>query len=145
MRAIHSLYSKRSSIDLFGNHIDTSTGKWTAVDSGIGAGVDSFFEYLVKGAILFQKPELMQMFKVSYRAIEKHLGKGGWYIWATMSHGHVSTPTFSSLETYWPGLLSLVGEFKTALKSITNYHRILKQYGGIPELYNILQVRIQFF
>lgn len=82
------------------------------------------------------------MFKVSYRAIEKHLGKGGWYIWATMSHGHVSTPTFSSLETYWPGLLSLVGEFKTALKSITNYHRILKQYGGIPELYNILQVCI---
>lgn len=140
MRAIHSLYAKRSSIDLVGNHIDTSTGKWTAVDSGIGAGVDSFFEYLVKGGILFQRPELMNMFKVCYRAIEKHLGKGGWYIWATMNQGHVSTPAFSSLETYWPGLLSLIGEFKPALKSITNYHRILKQYGGVPELYNILQV-----
>ncbi|CAL8104104.1 unnamed protein product [Orchesella dallaii] len=139
LRAIHSLYAKRSSIDLFGNHIDTSSGKWTAVDSGIGAGVDSFFEYLVKGGILFQRPELMHMFRVSYHAIEKHLGKGGWYIWATMNQGHVSTPAFSSLETYWPGLLSLIGEFKTALKSITNYHRILKQYGGIPELYNILQ------
>ena len=27
-------------------------------------GVDSFYEYLVKGAALLQRPELMQMFKV---------------------------------------------------------------------------------
>lgn len=46
-----------------GNHIDVQTGDWTAADSGIGAGVDSYFEYLVKGAILLQKPELMQQFK----------------------------------------------------------------------------------
>lgn len=38
-------------------------------------------------------------------------------------------------------MLSLVGEFKSGLKAMTNYHRILKQYGGLPELYNILQVR----
>lgn len=46
-----------------GNHIDVQTGKWTAADAGIGAGVDSYFEYLVKGAILLQKPELMNMFQ----------------------------------------------------------------------------------
>ena len=46
-----------------GNHIDVETGQWTALDSGIGAGVDSYFEYLVKGSILFQYPELMQMFR----------------------------------------------------------------------------------
>ena len=45
-----------------GNHIDVSTGKWTAQDAGIGAGVDSYFEYLVKGAVLFQKPQLMKEF-----------------------------------------------------------------------------------
>ena len=45
-----------------GNHIDVSTGKWTAHDAGIGAGVDSYFEYLVKGAVLFQKPQLMKEF-----------------------------------------------------------------------------------
>ena len=45
-----------------GNHIDVASGKWTAQDAGIGAGVDSYFEYLVKGAILFQKPQLMKEF-----------------------------------------------------------------------------------
>ena len=45
-----------------GNHIDVLTGKWTAVDSGIGAGVDSYFEYLIKGSVLFQYPQLQKMF-----------------------------------------------------------------------------------
>lgn len=45
-----------------GNHIDVLTGKWVAQDSGIGAGVDSYFEYLVKGAILLQDKKLMSMF-----------------------------------------------------------------------------------
>ena len=44
-----------------GNHIDVKTGRWTATDAGIGAGVDSYFEYLAKGAMLFQYPELMDM------------------------------------------------------------------------------------
>jgi len=96
---MHSLYARRSALDLVGNHIDTQSGKWTAVDSGIGAGVDSYFEYLVKGAILFQRPELMQMFRVFYAAIEKHLGKGGWYVWATMGQGHVSATTFQRYAT----------------------------------------------
>jgi len=38
------------------------TGKWKALDAGIGAGVDSYYEYLVKGAILFQIPQLMTQF-----------------------------------------------------------------------------------
>lgn len=37
-------------------------GAWTATDAGIGAGVDSYFEYLAKSAILFQRPELMRQF-----------------------------------------------------------------------------------
>ena len=42
--------------------MDVSTGKWTAVDFGIGGGVDSYFEYLVKGGIMFNIPELIDMF-----------------------------------------------------------------------------------
>lgn len=45
-----------------GNHVDVVTAKWVAQDAGIGAGVDSYFEYLVKGAILLQDEELMSMF-----------------------------------------------------------------------------------
>lgn len=52
-------------LDFFqvGNHVDISTGVWTAVDSGIGAGVDSYYEYLVKGGILLGKKRLLDMFR----------------------------------------------------------------------------------
>lgn len=55
MNALYALFNHRSHLGLFGNHIDTSTGRWTAQDAGIGSGVDSYFEYLVKGSILLQK------------------------------------------------------------------------------------------
>ena len=33
------------------------------MDAGIGAGVDSYFEYLLKGGILFGSPKLVDMFR----------------------------------------------------------------------------------
>ena len=58
VRAIDSLHKTRSTIDLIGNHINTSDGKWTAIDATIGAGVDSFFEYLVKGVNVATRSEI---------------------------------------------------------------------------------------
>ena len=46
-----------------GNHVDVQSSKWTAEDGGIGPGVDSYFEYLLKGAILFDSPRLLGMFE----------------------------------------------------------------------------------
>ena len=46
-----------------GNHINVLNGQWTAQDAGIGAGVDSYLEYLLKGGILFGLPRLIDMFK----------------------------------------------------------------------------------
>lgn len=46
-----------------GNHINVINGQWTAQDAGIGAGVDSYFEYLLKGGVLLGSPRLVNMFK----------------------------------------------------------------------------------
>ena len=46
-----------------GNHIDVQSGEWTSLDAGIGAGIDSYFEYLLKGGILFGSPKLIDMFR----------------------------------------------------------------------------------
>ena len=52
------------------------SGKWTALDAGIGAGVDSYFEYLVKGAALFQYPQLIEQFHGEYpQLIEQFHGE----------------------------------------------------------------------
>lgn len=106
------------------------------VDSGIGAGVDSFYEYLVKGSIMLNRPELMQIFKEAKIAIDKYLSKNDWHIWASMTKGLVTIPVFQSLDAYWPGVLSMVGDIPNAMKSIYNYHSVWKQYGFLPEFYN---------
>ncbi|XP_026326709.1 ER degradation-enhancing alpha-mannosidase-like protein 2 [Hyposmocoma kahamanoa] len=135
--ALKALYHHRSPIGLLGNHIDVMTGRWTAQDAGIGGGVDSYYEYLVKGAILLEKPELMSMFKEARQVIDKYLKKDDWFVWATMLRGHVTLPVFQSLESYYPGLLTLIGESDTAMRIIHNYHSVWKQYGFTPEVYNL--------
>lgn len=102
---------------MYGNHIDVATGRWTAQDAGIGSGVDSFFEYLVKGAILLQKPELMDIFHEARKAIDKYLKRDDWYLWVSMTKGQVTLPVFQSLESFWPGVLSLIGKKGTVQQS----------------------------
>uniref|UniRef100_H2YQP2 alpha-1,2-Mannosidase n=1 Tax=Ciona savignyi TaxID=51511 RepID=H2YQP2_CIOSA len=122
-----------------GNHIDVLTGKWTAIDAGVGAGVDSFFEYLVKGAILLNHPELMDLFKDFLVPIEKYLKHGDWYMWANMNTGAVTMPVHQSLEAFWPGLQSLYGDTENAYKTILNYYQVWYKYGASPEFYSIPQ------
>lgn len=80
-----------------------------------GAGIDSYFEYLVKAAGLLQRPELMAIFKQAWAAIEKHLRHEDWYLWATMTKGYITMAVFQSLEAYWPGVLTLVGTLATLI------------------------------
>lgn len=137
MKALDSLWDRRSPVGLVGNHINVQEGKWTAMDAGIGGGIDSYYEYLVKGAMLFQKPKLIKMFKEYQRVIAKYMKRDDWYFWVSMASGQVTMPIFQSLEAYWPGLLSLVGEIEQALKTLYNYHQVWKQYGFTPEFYDI--------
>uniref|UniRef100_A0A182VPT6 alpha-1,2-Mannosidase n=1 Tax=Anopheles minimus TaxID=112268 RepID=A0A182VPT6_9DIPT len=137
MNALSALYKHRSQIGLYGNHIDVQTGRWIAQDAGIGAGVDSYFEYLVKGSILLEKPALMATFLESKAAIDRYLKREDWYVWVSMSKGQITLPVFQSLEAYWPGLLSLYGNTKEALRVLHNYQSVWRQYGFLPEFYNI--------
>ena len=44
--------------------------------SGVGAGLDSFYEYLFKSYILFGENEDLEMFQDMYRSIMKYIRKG---------------------------------------------------------------------
>ncbi|CAB0044322.1 unnamed protein product [Trichogramma brassicae] len=139
MNAIKALHHYKSNIGLVGNHVDVLTGHWTAQDSGIGAGVDSYFEYLAKGTLLFQDPSLAAIFHELKAAIEKYIRREDWHLWVSMTKGQVTLPVFQSLDAYWPGVLSLFGEVEDAMKSLHNYHKVWKQFGFTPEFYNIPQ------
>jgi len=51
-RAFWAIWTRRSQIDLIGSGIDAETGIWQHAWTGIGAGIDSFFEYAFKSHIL---------------------------------------------------------------------------------------------
>uniref|UniRef100_A0A336LII2 alpha-1,2-Mannosidase n=1 Tax=Culicoides sonorensis TaxID=179676 RepID=A0A336LII2_CULSO len=133
LNALYALFDHRSPIGLFGNHVDIQT----AQDAGIGSGIDSYYEYLVKGAILLNRPELMVMFNEGRKAIDKYLKKDDWFVWVSMNKGQVTLPVFQSLEAFYPGVLSLIGDTNEAMRSLHNYHSVWKQYGFLPEFYNI--------
>ena len=51
-RAFWSVWERKSSIGLVGAGIDVETGLWLSGYTGIGAGIDSFYEYAHKASIL---------------------------------------------------------------------------------------------
>ncbi|KAI2638386.1 glycoside hydrolase family 47 protein [Xylaria nigripes] len=57
-RAFWAVWSRRSNIDLLGAGVDAEEGHWIGGFSGIGAGIDSFFEYALKTHILLSGHEL---------------------------------------------------------------------------------------
>ncbi|KAI1879907.1 hypothetical protein JX265_001528 [Neoarthrinium moseri] len=57
-RAFWAVWSRRSNIGLIGAGVDAEAGHWIGGYSGIGAGIDSFFEYALKTHILLSGHEL---------------------------------------------------------------------------------------
>lgn len=51
-RAFWSVWERKSSIGLVGAGIDAETGLWMSGNTGIGAGIDSFYEYAHKASVL---------------------------------------------------------------------------------------------
>ncbi len=140
MVALDGLWRRRSTIGLVGNHIDVLTGKWTATDSGIGAGVDSYYEYLAKGSVLLGRPELLRQFRAGRAALRRHARRpDDWYFWVSMTAAVVSMPVFQSLEAFWPGVLALVdgADDADAGRAMHNHRKVLKQYGFLPEFFNV--------
>ncbi|XP_077994104.1 ER degradation-enhancing alpha-mannosidase-like protein 2 [Glandiceps talaboti] len=138
LKALEALWKARSEIGLVGNHIDVVSGQWVALDAGIGAGVDSYFEYLVKGSMLLHNPRLLDMFTEYETVLKKYLRHDDWYMWVNMKKGHVTMPIFQSLDAYWPGIQSLLGHIDEAMKTIHNYHQVWRQLGFLPEFYSIV-------
>lgn len=54
-RAFWSIWHRRSALDLIGAGIDAESGNWVSTWTGIGAGIDSFFEYALKSHILLSR------------------------------------------------------------------------------------------
>lgn len=59
-----------------GNIIDIQTGEWKSFMAGMGAGFDSFFEYLLKAHILFGETRELEMFIGMRKSIREQIRRG---------------------------------------------------------------------
>ncbi|VDD80252.1 unnamed protein product [Mesocestoides corti] len=137
LNALRALWTHRSDSGLVGNHVNVSNGAWIGKEATIGSGVDSFFEYLLKGSIMLRLPELDAMFREYRDAIKKHLKFGAWHVMATMDGGTITKAVYQSLESFWPGVLAMAGEIEESKELLIAYHSVWKKYGFLPELFDV--------
>uniref|UniRef100_A0A3B3CYQ7 alpha-1,2-Mannosidase n=1 Tax=Oryzias melastigma TaxID=30732 RepID=A0A3B3CYQ7_ORYME len=122
-RAVRALWSLRSNeTGLLGNVINIQTGQWVGKQSGLGAGMDSFYEYLLKSYILFGEKEDYQMFQAAYESIQNHLRRGRdscnegegdppLYVNVNMYSGEIMNTWIDSLQAFFPGLQATKNPF----------------------------------
>ncbi|XP_014673686.1 PREDICTED: ER degradation-enhancing alpha-mannosidase-like protein 1 isoform X2 [Priapulus caudatus] len=147
-RAIRALWRHRdAATGLLGNVIDITTGEWKGKISGVGAGLDSFYEYLLKAYILFGETDDLDMFNDSYKRIKSFMRKGRphcnqgvgdhpLYVNVNMKNGHTATTWIDSLSAAFAGVMVLSGDIEEAICAHALYYSIWKRYGVLPERYN---------
>ena len=142
-KAALALWQRRSSRDLLGAHVNLRTGAWTQADAGVGRGIDSFYEYMLKAHMLLGGDEYLAVFHDAYHAALKQLKHGSWYVDVHMSTGQVTWPLFNSLQGFWPGLQMMIGEFELGIDTLRAHHALWKRLGFHPEGFNLASMGIQ--
>lgn len=136
-KAMKALYQRCSKIGLPGSTINIETGEWVSTESHISGGIDSYFEYLLKAAILFQDEELMKMWKSSAEAIRLYLSdkKEGelWYRHVDMNSGAVISTRYGALDAFFVGSLVLSGDIESAAALQESNYKMWMLQGIEPE------------
>ncbi|HMT06773.1 MAG TPA: glycoside hydrolase family 47 protein [Pyrinomonadaceae bacterium] len=152
-RALVETYKRRSPIGLVGTNIDVETGKWTNTDSHVSAEIDSYYEYLLKGAMLFDDKELRDMWEDSIAKVHTYLADEGsamsklnpqgkpingelWYGHADMNTGKRTATTTGALDAFFPALLVLDGDKNRAAMLQESMFKMWQANGIEPEVYN---------
>ncbi|KAJ9118151.1 hypothetical protein QFC22_004054 [Naganishia vaughanmartiniae] len=140
-RAFLAVWDRRSSLNLIGNSINVMTGHWYPPgQSGIGAGIDSLYEYALKSAVMMDDDEMMDIWDDLYAAVmQNHRSPDGYFF--RNVHVTVGTPLghlVDSLSAFWPGLQVLAGDVENAIRSHLYYWKLWEKHSAIPEAFNYI-------
>ena len=157
-RALVEIYKRRSPIGLVGTWINVETGQWTDSDSHISGAIDSYYEYLLKCAILFDDQDCRRMWNESIAAITKYLAQKVdrfsrwlglpantenpqgrnelWYGHADMNTGKRTATTYGALDAFFPAVLALSGDLKRASLLQESSYKMWMKHGIEPEEIN---------
>jgi len=139
-KGVVALYELRGKTGLMGSQIDVETGDWIDRQTHISGGIDSYYEYLLKGWLLFRDPDLKRMWESSRDSINKFLADdvstGFWYGWADMNTGKRTVTEFGALDCFFGAVLCLDGDLKRAAKLDKSILTMWNIYGLEPEVIN---------
>ncbi len=143
-RALVEIYKRRSPIGLVGTWINVETGAWTDTDSHISGAIDSYYEYLLKCAILFYDDDCRSMWTASQGSINRYLRddlhagvtRGLWYGHAEMNTGKRTATTYGALDAFFPALLALTGDYENAQRLQASSFKMWNLYEIEPEELN---------
>jgi mannosidase alpha-like ER degradation enhancer 2 len=142
-RALVETFNRRSEIGLVGTNINVNTGEWTNTDSHISGAIDSYYEYLLKCAILFDDADCRRMWEQSIGPVNKYLAdevRGElWYGHADMKTGKRTATTFGALDAFFPGVLALSGDLTRARRLQDSAFRMWSIHGIEPETFDYVK------
>src|SRR6266850_1174108 len=131
-------------------YVNLKTGQWTDTDSHISGAIDSYYEYLLKCAILFDDQDCRKMWTDSLASINQYLRdetKGRmkpelWYGHADMNTGKRTATTYGALDAFFPAVLALSGDLDRAKRLQASSFKMWSLHGIEPEEldYNAMQV-----
>ena len=148
-RALVETYKRRSPISLVGSSINVETGAWIDPDSHVSGGIDSYYEYLWKGWLLFGDKECLEMWNSSIPSVQRYLADevGGelWYGHADMVTGRRTETTYGALDAFFPALLALSGDLPRARRLQASSFKMWNLHGIEPEVIDYRTMRATAF
>ena len=147
-RALVALYDRRSPLGLVGSSIDVKTGAWTDSTSHISGGIDSYYEYLLKCARLFDDKDCERMWQTSVDAANKYLAdqrpNGLWYSQANMFSGVRTGTRYGALDAFFPAVLALSGDTDRARRLQESSYLMWTTFGIEPEELDYTTMKVTY-
>jgi mannosidase alpha-like ER degradation enhancer 2 len=136
-KAIEALFVRRSGIGLVGTWLDITSGAWSDTTSHVGGAIDSYYEYLLKGSILFGDTTLRRMYDIHMAAVNRWVADTAdgalWYGRVDMHTGRRISRRYGALEAFTPGMLILGGDLERAKALQASGCRMWNLHGIEPE------------
>lgn len=149
--AFWAVWHRRTTIGLIGAGIDAETGQWISPYTGIGAGIDSFFEYALKSHILLSglpydaehahldSPDaFLKTWQDSHEAISRQIYRGPQhqhphYFQVDLYTGAMRAFWIDSLSAFYQGVLTMAGELDEAIETHLLHTALWTRYSALPE------------
>ncbi|XP_012227462.1 ER degradation-enhancing alpha-mannosidase-like protein 3 isoform X2 [Linepithema humile] len=122
--------------DLMGSVLNVNSGDWVRRDSGVGAGIDSYYEYCLKAYILLGDEKYLGRFNKHYQAVMKYVSQGPMLLDVHMHRPNTNSKNFmDALLAFWPGLQVLKGDIKPAVETHEMLYQVMQRHNFIPEAF----------